>query len=105
MEPETTLESTAWTGRGFNPKSGILTLDHGRLRYAMENGVLFDAPVSELGITWPWYSFGCQFWAHLGPEKHFISLMHTNNTLFTWWQGIKRGRRWKRAIMGAMRRS
>jgi hypothetical protein len=38
------MESIAWTARGFNPKSGTLTLDGNRLRYVAADRVLFDAP-------------------------------------------------------------
>jgi hypothetical protein len=99
---EPTIESIAWTGRGFNPKAGTLTLLGTRLRYVVADQVLFDAPLPELQLTWPWYGFGCQFWAHTPSEKYFVSLMPTGNTLATWWEGIQRGRRWKRAITAAM---
>jgi hypothetical protein len=102
-QSEKTLESAAWTGRGFNPKLGSLSLNNGQLRYVVADSVLFDAPVRALAITWPWYGFGCQFWAHTVERKYFVSLMPTNNTLATWWSGIQRGRRWKRAIEQALR--
>lgn len=92
------LETQAWTGRGFSPKSGRLILYENRLRYEVAGTILFDAPVAELKLRWPWYGFGCQFWAHANGAKYFVSLMHTNNTMGTWWAGIQRGRLWKRAL-------
>ncbi len=97
------MESIAFTGRGFNPKTGTLSLDGNRLRYVVDDRVLFDAPLAELRLTWPWYGFGCQFWAHTPSEKYFVSLMGTGNTSASWWAGVRRGREWKRAIDAAMR--
>src|SRR5260370_11287708 len=92
------FEAPAWMGRGFHTELGVLTLNQGRLRFVVEDRVVFDAPVPELNLTWPWYGFGCQFWAHAQGQKYFVSALHPNNTIITWWKGIRRGRGWKRAI-------
>lgn len=96
------LETPVWTGRGFNPQRGILRLQDNRLRFDLENRVEFEAPTAELRISWPWYGFGCQFWAHVGERRYFISFLHTNNSLYSWWQGVRKGRRWKRAITASV---
>jgi hypothetical protein len=96
------LTTEVWTGRGFNPKRGILSLDAKRLRFELDDQVIFDAPAAELRITWPWYGFGCQFWAHAPAGDWFISFLHTNNTLYSWWTGVRKGRTWKRAIENAL---
>ena len=95
-------EAMVWTGRGFNPKPGTLILDAGRLRFELDGQVVFDAPLNQLGISWPWYGFGCQFWAHTDGRKYFISFLHTGNTLFSWWEGVRLGRTWRRAMLANM---
>ena len=95
------LTTTVWTGRGFNPKPGTLQLADGRLRFELDGQVVFDAALAELKITWPWYGFGCQFWAHTIDSKYFISFLHTNNTIGSWMRGVMTGRSWKRAMLQA----
>jgi len=97
------LTTTVWTGRGFGPQEGTLRLADGRLRFELDDQVVFDANIAELKLTWPWYGFGCQFWAHTVDKKYFISFLHTGNTLGSWWSGIVHGRSWKRAIRAAAR--
>ena len=98
------MEAQAWTGRGRRPKAGTLTLQQGRLRFELhEDGrVAFDEPVGGLSLSWPWYGFGCQFWAHSAGENYFVSFVHTNNTLYSWWEGVTTGRCWNRAIRAAL---
>ena len=98
-------ESVAWTGHGFRLNSGLLTLEHGRLRFevldeAIEQ-VLFDAPVGELKIAWLWYRLGWQFWAHANGERYLMWPLHPGNVLGSWRAGIEKGRGWKRAILEA----
>jgi hypothetical protein len=95
------METPVWMGRGFSPQEGTLALRDGRLRFELDERVVFDAPIPELRVTWPWYGFGCQMWAHANGEKYFLSFLHTNNTIGTWWTGVLRGRAWKRAIGAA----
>lgn len=92
------METTVWTGRGFNPTQGTLGLCNQRLRFEAGGVVAFDASIPELRLSWPWYGFGCQFWAHVGQRKYFISFLHARNTWFSWWQGVQKGRRWRKAI-------
>ena len=92
------MTTTVWTGRGVSPREGTLTLNAGRLRFELDGKVAFDLPVNHLSISWPWYGFGCQFWARTGDRKDFISFLHTGNTLSSWWTGVQLGHRWKRAM-------
>src|SRR5690242_12408864 len=94
----TAMETPVWTGRGFSPREGTLRLADGRLRFTLDGQIVFDAPIGELAIRWPWYGFGCQFWASVGTERHFISFLHTSNTLGSWARGVQHGRTWRRAI-------
>jgi hypothetical protein len=96
-----TKATDVWIGRGFNPQQGRLQLAGDRLKLEIDDRVVFDARIAELGLTWPWYGAGRQFWAHNGADKYFISFLHTNNTLFSWWRGMQRGRYWNRAIKAA----
>jgi hypothetical protein len=95
------FETPAWMGRGFYPRKGTLSFAAMRLRFEADGAIVFDALVSELDLRWPWYGFGCQFWAHANGEKYFVSALHPINTLITWWSGIKRGRMWRRALRAA----
>lgn len=91
-----------WTGRGRHPRPGTLTLTDSQLRFVLADAVAFDAPLASLNLSWPWYGFGCQFWAHTGAEAFFISFVGTGNTLATWWLGVQTGREWNRAMRAAL---
>lgn len=97
------MTTQVWTGRGFSPQEGTLALADGRLRFELDGAVVFDQPVPQLAITWPWYGFGCQFWAHAEGRRYFISFLHTNNTIGSWCRGMQRGRTWNRAIKACER--
>ena len=94
----TELEETVWTGRGISPKRGTLQLSDNRLCFELDGAVAFDAALTELGIAWPWYGFGCQFWVHAAGRRYFISFLHPHNTLGSWAKGVRNGRRWYRAM-------
>jgi len=96
------LEETVWMGKGFSPRPGTLRLNGDRLSFETEGARAFDAQLTELAISWPWYGFGCQFKAHVGGREYFISFLHTQNTLGSWAKGIRRGRRWHRAMKGIL---
>ena len=92
------FETPAWMGRGFYVQKGTLSFTDGRLRFESDGAVVFDATVSELDLRWPLYGFGCQFWAHAHGKKYFVSALHPGNSVATWWEGIRRGRMWRRAL-------
>ncbi len=95
------METAVWIGQGIGPKQGVLRLTTAQLTLSLDGVVAFDAPVSELKMKWPWYGMGCQFWAHSLGKKYFVSFLQTGNSTSSWWQGIKRGRLWNRAIKAA----
>jgi len=92
------METTVWVGRGFSPRKGLLRLTGDRLHLELERTVAFDSPLAQLAISWPWYGFGCQFWAHAENAKYFVSFLHTGNTIVTWARGVRTGRKWHRAL-------
>ena len=96
--PMMDFETPAWMGRGFYPRKGTLSFAAGRLRFESDDAVVFDGSISELDLRWPWLGFGCQFWAHAHGEKYFVSALHPGNSLGTWWEGVRRGRMWRRAL-------
>jgi len=98
-------QTTVYIGMGVAVDKGTLRLEKGRLRLDLQGNVAFDAPAAELQLRWPWYGFGCQFFAHTPQKKYFVSFLHPGNTLSTWWEGIQTGRKWHRLIQAALRES
>lgn len=66
MEQETqeAVETEVIVGQGFSPDIGKLHLEGNRLQLKIYDEIAFDEPIARLGLQWPWYGLGCQFWAH-----------------------------------------
>lgn len=95
------METFVWIGRGFKSEEGLLRLEGNRISLTINKHLAFDASIEELRLVWPWYGAGAQFWAHGPTQKYYVSFLHTGNTSSSWWQGIKQGRYWNRAIKAA----
>jgi hypothetical protein len=96
-----TMETKVLIGRGFNPDIGILVLDGNKLQLKIKDVVIFDEPIARLRLAWPWYGFGCQFWAHTEKKNYFVSLMGIARG--GWWEEFKHGRKWHNAIKSSDR--
>jgi hypothetical protein len=58
---------------------GVLELSAGRIGFTTETGRVFEAPLAEITVKYPWYFFGggCKI-THAG-KTHRISFVRPNN--------------------------
>jgi hypothetical protein len=78
--------SKAWvyTGRRFMraAKPGVMELNHGQLTLTTDLGVLIDAPILEVAVSFPWYEMGggCRLRATGDATQYLVSFARPNAT-------------------------
>jgi hypothetical protein len=58
---------------------GVLELSQGRLGFTTEQGRVFEAPLGEVSVKYPWYYFGGGCKIRHGDKTHRISFARPNN--------------------------
>ena len=75
------LRSPAWLLVGMTRSvPGLLELADGRLAFTIEEGPVFDAPLSGVSdIKFPWYYFGGGVKLRIGNERYRLSFVRPND--------------------------
>ena len=74
------LRTPVWQLNGMTGSTpGILELSAGRIAFTTETGRVFEAPLSDITVNYPWYYFGGGCKITYACQTHRISFVRPNN--------------------------
>jgi len=80
--PDQELRTRVWLLIGMTGSTpGVLELAEGRIAFTTEEGRVFEAPLADISVKYPWYYFGGGCKITIGDTTHRISFVRPNNSL------------------------
>jgi hypothetical protein len=80
--PDQELRTAVWLLIGMTGSTpGVLELAGGQIAFTTAEGRVFQSPLADISVKYPWYYFGGGCKITIGDKTHRISFVRPNNAM------------------------